>query len=220
MQKEPLLKIDSLSISFISNKQVKEVIHRVSYELNKNEIVGIVGKISSGHIWLHKDGEKIDLTKLSEKEYRKIRGNDIAMIFQEPMTSLNPVYTCGDQVMEAILLHDKNLVKISRVSKFIDPIVKLLVNGLLKKIVNIFIFTANILFGSIIVSLFVLYSILYFVSWFVAVKIGLFGGSVKAKVSSYLDKNRILLSPDSGKANNSIVEILKSFRIPSYNGYS
>ncbi len=52
-----------------------------------------------------KDGQVKDLTKLSEAEMRRIRGNDIAMIFQEPMTSLNPVYTVGDQIAEAIMLH-------------------------------------------------------------------------------------------------------------------
>lgn len=123
MQKEPLLKIDSLSISFISNKQVKEVIHSVSYELNKNEIVGIVGEsgsgksvsslaivgllpkrvsqISSGEIRFN--GQ--DLTQISPKEFQAIRGNDIAMIFQEPMSSLNPSMRCGDQVLEIILEH-------------------------------------------------------------------------------------------------------------------
>ena len=64
------------------------------------------GKIASGEILFHKkDGETIDFLKISEKEMRQFRGNEIAMIFQEPMTSLNPVFTCGDQVMEAIMLH-------------------------------------------------------------------------------------------------------------------
>jgi peptide/nickel transport system ATP-binding protein len=64
------------------------------------------GKIANGEIIFHKkDGEKVDLLQLTEKEMRAHRGNDIAMIFQEPMTSLNPVFTCGDQVMEAIMLH-------------------------------------------------------------------------------------------------------------------
>jgi len=66
------------------------------------------GKISGGELLFHSDTRgTIDLLKLSESEMRAIRGNDIAMIFQEPMTSLNPVFTCGDQVMEAILLHQK-----------------------------------------------------------------------------------------------------------------
>jgi len=66
------------------------------------------GKISGGEIIFHeKDGTATDLLAISEEEIRKFRGNDIAMIFQEPMTSLNPVFTCGDQVMEAIILHQK-----------------------------------------------------------------------------------------------------------------
>ena len=123
MHKEPLLKIDNLSISFISNKKAKEVIHRISYDLNKNEILGIVGEsgsgksvsslaivgllpkrvsqISSGEIRFN--GQ--DLTQITAKEFQAIRGNDIAMIFQEPMSSLNPSMRCGDQVLEIILEH-------------------------------------------------------------------------------------------------------------------
>ncbi|MEO1009386.1 MAG: ABC transporter ATP-binding protein [Planctomycetota bacterium] len=64
------------------------------------------GRFDRGQITFRKDdGEMVDLLRLSESEMRDIRGNDIAMIFQEPMTSLNPVYTVGDQIMEAILLH-------------------------------------------------------------------------------------------------------------------
>src|SRR5690606_18594465 len=57
------------------------------------------------------DPNGVDLLKLSEEEMRKIRGNDIAMIFQEPMTSLNPVFTIGNQIAEAIELHQKGLTK-------------------------------------------------------------------------------------------------------------
>jgi len=76
-------------------------------------IMGLVpmppGKIVSGEILYHRDGDVIDITKLNPKgkEIRSIRGNEIAMIFQEPMTSLNPVYTIGNQIMEAIILHQK-----------------------------------------------------------------------------------------------------------------
>jgi len=67
------------------------------------------GKIEDGEILFHRDGKVMDLTKLNPKgrEMRAIRGNEIAMIFQEPMTSLNPVYTIGNQIMEAIILHQK-----------------------------------------------------------------------------------------------------------------
>jgi peptide/nickel transport system ATP-binding protein/oligopeptide transport system ATP-binding protein len=76
-------------------------------------IMGLVqippGKIEDGEILFHRDGQVMDLTKLNPKgrEMRAIRGNEIAMIFQEPMTSLNPVYTIGNQIMEAIILHQK-----------------------------------------------------------------------------------------------------------------
>ena len=66
------------------------------------------GKITNGEIIYHSEsGEKIDFLKISEEEMRKYRGNEISMIFQEPMTSLNPVFSCGNQVVEAIRLHQK-----------------------------------------------------------------------------------------------------------------
>jgi peptide/nickel transport system ATP-binding protein/oligopeptide transport system ATP-binding protein len=76
-------------------------------------IMGLIqmppGKIEAGEILYHKNGSVIELTKLEPKgpKMRSIRGNEIAMIFQEPMTSLNPVYTIGNQIMEAIILHQR-----------------------------------------------------------------------------------------------------------------
>jgi ABC-type dipeptide/oligopeptide/nickel transport system ATPase component len=76
-------------------------------------IMGLIpmppGKIVEGEVLYHRNGNVIDITKLNPKgrEIRAIRGNEIAMIFQEPMTSLNPVYTIGNQIMEAIILHQK-----------------------------------------------------------------------------------------------------------------
>lgn len=115
---------------FTTDGNTLKAVNDVSFTLNRGETIGIVGesgsgksvtslsvmrlipdppgRISGGEILFHKgDGEVIDLVSIPEKEMRAIRGNDIAMIFQEPMTSLNPVFTCGDQVMEAILLHQK-----------------------------------------------------------------------------------------------------------------
>ena len=71
-------------------------------------ILGLVqppGKIVSGEIVYNRKGEYIDLAKLNPKQMRSIRGNEIAMIFQEPMTSLDPVYTVGYQIMESLMLH-------------------------------------------------------------------------------------------------------------------
>ena len=68
--------------------------------------LGTRGKIEQGEILFRRDsGEVVDLVGLSESEMREIRGNDISMIFQEPLTSLNPVYTVGNQVAEAVMLH-------------------------------------------------------------------------------------------------------------------
>jgi len=126
----PILEVKNLTIRFKTENGYHNAVENVSFKITKGETLGIVGEsgsgksvsslsimqllgsnsdVVSGEI-LFKDtktNQVIDLLKQSEKEMRKIRGNDIAMIFQEPMTSLNPVYTCGDQVMEAILLHQK-----------------------------------------------------------------------------------------------------------------
>ncbi len=126
----PLLQIKNLSVDFKTEYGNTSAIKNISLEINKGEIVAIVGesgsgktvtslsilqllqsppaKYASGEILFSKDQNKqIDLLKLSEPEMRDIRGNQIAMIFQEPMTSLNPVQTCGSQVMEAIQSHEK-----------------------------------------------------------------------------------------------------------------
>jgi peptide/nickel transport system ATP-binding protein len=130
MEKTKLLEIKNLVTEFRTEGKVLKAVNDVSFTLNRGETIGIVGEsgsgksvtslsvmrlipnppgtISGGELLFHTDTRgTIDLLKLSEKEMRAIRGNDIAMIFQEPMTSLNPVFTCGDQVMEAILLHQK-----------------------------------------------------------------------------------------------------------------
>jgi len=119
MKKTPVLKIKNLSISFGKN----EVIHNISYTLNKNEILGIVGESGSGKsvsslailgllpkkISSINTGSIIyndaDLTQLPSKAFQKIRGKKIAMIFQEPMSSLNPSMTCGKQVEEILYQH-------------------------------------------------------------------------------------------------------------------
>ena len=106
-----------------------KAVNDVSITLNKGETIGIVGesgsgksvtslsvmrlipnppgKITGGEILFHSKNGVIDLVQSTKKEMRNYRGNEIAMIFQEPMTSLNPVYSCGDQVAEAIMLHQK-----------------------------------------------------------------------------------------------------------------
>jgi peptide/nickel transport system ATP-binding protein len=129
-EKKLLLEVKNLVTEFNTDEGSVKAIKGISFNLYRGETVGIVGesgsgksvtslsimrlipnppgKISGGEIIYHKkNGEAVDLLKLSEPEMRKYRGNDISMIFQEPMTSLNPVFTCGDQVMEAIMLHQQ-----------------------------------------------------------------------------------------------------------------
>ncbi|HTB08107.1 MAG TPA: ABC transporter ATP-binding protein [Bacteroidia bacterium] len=124
-----LLDVKNLTVDFKSEDDTVRAVDGISYTLNKGESLGIVGesgsgktvsslalmrlipssgKIVTGELLFnsHTKG-MVDVTKLSEKEMRNLRGNEIAMVFQEPMTSLNPVYTCGNQVMEAIMLHQK-----------------------------------------------------------------------------------------------------------------
>ncbi|MCF1190256.1 ABC transporter ATP-binding protein [Mangrovimonas sp. AS39] len=118
-----LLDITDLRVSFVSNQKEKEIIHGISYQLFENEILGVVGESGSGKSvsslallgLLPKGISKItkgsiyfkgqDLTHLSDKEFQALRGNEIAMIFQEPMSSLNPSMRCGEQVIEILLQH-------------------------------------------------------------------------------------------------------------------
>jgi peptide/nickel transport system ATP-binding protein len=128
-EKRPLLEIKNLVTEFKTEEELVKAVNDVSFTLFKGQTIGIVGesgsgksvtslstmrlipnppgKITNGEIIYHSDKGPINLVEASEMEMRELRGNDIAMIFQEPMTSLNPVFTCGDQVMEAIILHQK-----------------------------------------------------------------------------------------------------------------
>lgn len=125
-----MLEVKNLVTEFKTEDETVKAVNNVSFTIHKGETVGIVGesgsgksvtslsvmrlipnppgKITGGELIYHSDTKgTIDLVTLSENEMRSFRGNEIAMIFQEPMTSLNPVFTCGDQVMEAIVLHQK-----------------------------------------------------------------------------------------------------------------
>lgn len=118
-----LLSVSHLSTAFRFEGKDVPVTYDVSFDVKKGEILGLVGESGSGKSVTAKtimqllpsppskvlEGKVIfdgtDLLKLSESQMRKMRGNRISMIFQEPMTSLNPVYTCGNQIEEAIRLH-------------------------------------------------------------------------------------------------------------------
>lgn len=122
---EKILDIRDLTIHFEMKSGVVEAVNHVSFTLNRGETLGLVGetgagktttalgimdlvqtppgRIVSGEILF----EDRDLRKLSSKEMRKVRGNDISMIFQDPMTSLNPIDKVGDQIAEVIRIHQK-----------------------------------------------------------------------------------------------------------------
>src|SRR5512146_1578213 len=120
-----LLEVKNLQTYFFTDDGVAKSVDNVSYSVDRRQTLGVVGesgcgksvtalsimrlipdppgKIVGAQVLL--DGQ--DLVSMSEDEMRKIRGNKIGMIFQEPMTSLNPVFTIGDQIVEAITLHQK-----------------------------------------------------------------------------------------------------------------
>ncbi|MCF3942318.1 ABC transporter ATP-binding protein [Oceanobacillus alkalisoli] len=122
MKEEIILEVSDLRTSFFDEDFEIKAVDGVSFELPKGKTLGIVGESGSGKSitalsilrLIAKNGKVVggeilfngkDLTKLSEREIRDIRGNDISMIFQEPMTSLNPVYTIGKQIYEALKVH-------------------------------------------------------------------------------------------------------------------
>ncbi|MDX2172263.1 MAG: ABC transporter ATP-binding protein [Bacteroidota bacterium] len=138
MEKQPLLEVKNLVTQFKSEGEFTKAVNDISFTLHKGETIGIVGesgsgksvtslsimqlipnppgKITGGEIIYHtKNGSRVDLVKTKNDEMRHFRGNEIAMIFQEPMTSLNPVIKCGDQVMETLLLHQKITKKEARI---------------------------------------------------------------------------------------------------------
>jgi len=119
---EPLLQVKNLRVHFFTKEGIIPAINGVDFHINKAETVALVGesgcgksitalsimrlvgppgKIVTGEILFKEQ----DISKKPEKELRKLRGNEMSMIFQEPMSSLNPVYSVGDQISEAIRLH-------------------------------------------------------------------------------------------------------------------
>jgi oligopeptide/dipeptide ABC transporter ATP-binding protein len=119
----PLLEVMDLKTYFHTDQGLVRAVDGVSFQVNRGKTLGIVGESGCGKSVASLsilrlipsppgriEGGRIlfkgqDLLKLSEGRMRKIRGNEISMVFQEPMTSLNPVFTCGDQIVEAITLH-------------------------------------------------------------------------------------------------------------------
>ena len=119
---EKLLEIKDERLSFFTPAGEVKALNGVSFSMEEGEVLGIVGESGSGKSvtaysvmgltaypgkliggTINFNGHQID--KMSEKEMRKIRGNEVSIIFQDPMTSLNPVYTIGNQITEVICLH-------------------------------------------------------------------------------------------------------------------
>ncbi len=127
---DKLLEVKHLKTYFTTSEGTTKAVDDISFTLNRGETLGIVGESGSGKsvaslsimqlipmppgkivggeiIYYPKNGEPVDLLKLSAEAIRKYRGSEIGMIFQDITTSLNPVFTCGNQVVETILLHEK-----------------------------------------------------------------------------------------------------------------
>ena len=130
---KPLLSVNNLQTHFASSRGFVKAVDNVSFTLHQNETIAIVGESGSGKsvtslsvmqliqsppgkivggeaIFQSRNFGEIDLIQLTDKQLQRIRGNEISMIFQEPMSSLNPVFTCGSQVAEVLIWH-KNVSK-------------------------------------------------------------------------------------------------------------
>jgi glutathione transport system ATP-binding protein len=140
MRDDEILAIKDLSLSFPGYHGYTQVLHNVSFSVKKGETLAIVGesgsgktvtmrrvmqllgnaRTDSGQILLRKRDDRIlDITNISHKEATAIRGSDLSMIFQEPMTSLNPVFTIGNQLLEAILVHQR-IPKVQAMEKVME----------------------------------------------------------------------------------------------------
>src|SRR3979490_368106 len=126
----PLLEVEHLSVEFRGAERVVTAVRDVSFHVARGETVAIVGESGSGKSvtalslmrlvehgggtitagrmdFVRDDGARIDLARADARTMRSVRGAEIAMIFQEPMTSLNPVFTVGEQIAESIRLHQR-----------------------------------------------------------------------------------------------------------------
>ena len=136
--RKAILQVKDLQTTFFTDSGEIPAVDHIDFHLKEGEILGIVGesgcgksvtslsimglvpsppgKIVGGEILF----EDTDLLKMSERQMRRVRGNDVAMIFQEPMTSLNPLFTIGNQMIEAVLIHEKKWTKKQAISRAVE----------------------------------------------------------------------------------------------------
>ena len=136
--RKAILQVKDLQTTFFTDSGEIPAVDHIDFHLKEGEILGIVGesgcgksvtslsimglvpsppgKIVGGEILF----EDTDLLKMSERQMRRVRGNDVAMIFQEPMTSLNPLFTIGNQMIEAVLIHEKKWTKKQATSRAVE----------------------------------------------------------------------------------------------------
>ena len=122
-----ILNVSNLSTAFQSDYGSKQALKNISFKINEGEVLALVGESGSGKTvtslsimgllpnnayiqegninLIDKKNNQVNILKLTDEKHNLIRGNDISMVFQEPMTSLNPYHRVGDQITESILLH-------------------------------------------------------------------------------------------------------------------
>ena len=138
-----LLEVKNLKVSFKIGKKKLAAVENVAFSLDKGKVIGIVGEsgcgksvtatsilrlVSPSVCEIDEDSQILfngeDLTKATEARMREIRGNEISMIFQEPMSSLNPVYRIGDQMMEMIRTHHREISKQEAMAKCVEMLAR------------------------------------------------------------------------------------------------
>ena len=146
-----LLEIKDLKVSFFTPAGEVKAVDGISYNLKENEVMGVVGESGSGKsveaysiMGLNQNPGKViggsitfdgkDILAFNEEQMRNFRGNEVSIIFQNPMTCLNPVYTIGDQLMEALTCHDKNYPKDKARAKAIEMLKLVGINNAEKRV--------------------------------------------------------------------------------------